>query len=100
MKQFQCFILFSIVFVHSHVQAQLVDIPDPNLRTAIIDALKLPRGAHVTEEHMRQLTELDLLKPYRGVHNLSGLEFAINLKFLRINDNPISDLRPIAGLTN
>ena len=99
MKQFQYLILFSIVFV-SHTFAQFVDIPDANLRTAIIDALKLPRGAHVTEEHMRQLTELDLLKPYRGVHNLSGLEFAINLTFLRINDNPISDLRPIAGLTN
>ena len=92
--------LFLTIVSGSVVFAQVVDIPDPNLRAAIIDALKLPRGAHVTEEHMRQLTELDLLKPYRGVHNLSGLEFAINLKFLRINDNPISDLRPIAGLTN
>ena len=98
MKQFQCFVLFSIVFVHSHAFAQLVDIPDPNLRTAIIDALELPRGTHLTEEHMRSLTELHVRN--HEIYDLKGLEFAINLTFLQISENPISDLRPIAGLTN
>ena len=77
--------------------AQPVHITDPNLRTAIVDALKLPRGTHVTEEHMLSLTELDVRS--RGIYDIKGLEFAINLTYLRIADNPISDLRPIAGLT-
>ena len=79
------------------VHAQVVDFPDPNLRTAIIDTLNLPRGPHLTEEHMHTITEFDVRN--RGIYDLTGLEFAINLTFLRISDNPISDLRPIAGLT-
>ena len=98
MKQFQCFILFSIVFVHSHALAQFVDVPDSNLRTAIIDALELPRETHLTEEHMRSLTELHVRN--REIYDLKGLEFAINLTILQISENPISDLRPIASLTN
>ena len=78
--------------------AQIVDIPDPNLRTAIIDALKLPSGTHLTEEHMRSLTELHVRN--HEIYDIKGLEFAINLTFLQISQNPISDLRPIAGLTN
>ena len=83
--------------VTASVHAQAVHIPDPNLRAEIADALELPLGTPVTEEHMHTITELDVKN--RGIYDLTGLEFAINLTFLRISDNPISDLRPIAGLT-
>ncbi len=77
--------------------AQVVEIPDPNLRAAIADVLGIPRGAPITQDDMNRLTHLDVLD--QGIANLTGLEFAINLTSLRIADNPISDLRPLAGLT-
>ena len=52
----------------------------------------------MTEEHLHSLTELDVQD--RDIYNLNGLEFATNLESLHIGSNPISDLRPIAGLTH
>ena len=36
----------------------------------------------------------------RGIHDLTGLQFAVNLSWLDFADNQISDLSPIAGLIN
>ena len=76
------------------VCAELVHIPDPNLRAAISEALD---GAPITREAMKQLTGVDAGE--RGVTDLTGLEHAINLTFLGIQYSPLTDLSPIAGLT-
>ena len=47
---------------------------------------------------MATLTRLDA--PHKGIGNLTGLEFATNLRFLNINNNLISDISPLSGLTN
>ena len=73
--------------------AQPVDIPDANLRAAIIQALG---GAPVTRDTMLQLTELDARK--RGVIDLTGLQYAHNLKKLTLVYNNITDLGPISEL--
>ena len=74
--------------------AQHVHIPDPNLRAAISEELD---GAPVTRETMLQLTELDASD--RGVTDLTGLEYAHNLRLLiLVSDNNISDLTPISDL--
>ena len=79
-------------------QAQPVNIPDPNLRVAVREALKLPIGAAITQDDMNQLTHLTA---YRSdIINLSGLEFAKHLEELILGGNPISNLHPLAGLTN
>ena len=78
-------------------QAQVVDIPDQQLRVAAYDALGIPTDASVTRADMLQLTGLDVTD--RGIENLSGLEFSTNLTWLALGYNPITDLRPIAGLT-
>ena len=96
MKQFQCFILFSIVFVHSHALAQLVDIPDPNLRLAITETLNLTAGAEITQQHMNQLTQLEAAS--RGILNLTGLEHAKNIFALNISFNDVVDISPVAHL--
>ena len=75
------------------VFAQHVDIPDPNLRAAISEALD---GAPVTRETMLQLTKLNARE--RGVTDLTGLGYAHNLRSLTLVYNNISDLTPIAGL--
>ena len=76
--------------------AQVVNIPDPNLRTAVRDALILPADASITQADMNRLTDLDVQD--QGIANLTGLEFASNLISLVISNSPITDLRPIAGL--
>ena len=78
--------------------AQVVQIPDPNLRAAIADELKIPHDAPITQEDMKRLTDLIDVR-HQGITNLTGLEFATNLYFLRIADNPPIDLSPIANLT-
>ena len=73
--------------------AQVVDIPDRNLRQAVREALD---GASITQAAMHGLTELyadDL-----GIVNLTGLENAVNLVVLSMFGNPIADLTPIANL--
>ncbi len=78
--------------------AQTVQVPDPNLRTAILKQLldKQP-GSAITEADMASLQTLSA--DYHGIRNLSGLEFAVNLTTLHLEGNLISDLSPLAGLT-
>ena len=76
--------------------AQVVDIPDPNLRAAIADTLNIAHDAPITQDDMNRLTDLDVQD--HGIASLTGLESASNLISLVIADSPITDLRPIAGL--
>ena len=84
------------------------NIPDPNLFTAIVDALGKTSGALITASDMANLT--DLTARNAGISNLTGLEHATNLKSLWLdgeevrpgvweNSNSVSDLSPLAGLT-
>ena len=76
----------------------VVDIPDPNLRAAIRETLKLPDGVLVNRAFMRQLTRLAAANSQ--ITDLTGLEFAINLTWLNISINSFSDITPIGHLTN
>ena len=78
--------------------AQVVEIPDPNLRAAVREALNLPVGASVTRAGMQQLTRLDAAN--RQVKNLTGLEHATSLTYLALQNNDISDLRALTPLAN
>ena len=81
----------------------VVRIPDTNLRAAIAEALGKNPNAPITVEEMERLEELDL--PDAGIGDLTALQFATNLERLYIGDwhkkgNQVSDLSPIAGLVN
>ena len=73
-----------------------VHIPDSNLRAAIAEVLGKSPNAPVTVEEMERLEELNV--PGRGIQNLTGLQFATNLKWLYFQGNKISDISPLAGL--
>ena len=79
------------------LSSQQVEISDLNLRAAIADALGIPRGSPITQDDMNRLTHLNVRG--QGIMNLTGLEFATNLIYLLIAENPTIDLGPIAGLT-
>ena len=76
--------------------AQTVNIPDPNLRAAIAEALGKAPNARITVDEMARLTHLEAHNADIG--NLTGLEFATKLEEIRCNNNLISDISPLAGL--
>ena len=78
--------------------AQVLDIPDPNLRTAIEKALRLAPGDPITQAKMMTLNRLDARNA--NISNLTGLEVAINLTNLNLASNMVSDISRVATLTN
>ena len=76
----------------------VVRIPDPNLRAAIAEALGKGPNAPITGQEIERLGKLDARN--RDIHDLTGLQFAINLNELILSNNQVSDLSPIAGLIN
>ena len=76
----------------------LVHIPDTNLRAAITEALSKNPNTPITVADMEGLGKLHAAD--RGIQDLTGIQFAINLSELILWDNQISDLSPLAGLIN
>ena len=85
-----------------------VPIPDDSLRAVILDSLDMASNDTITVSDMQELTRLDA--PNKDIRDLTGLEFATSLEVLNlgyefvngnyVNSNTISDISPIAGLTN
>lgn len=72
-------------------------IPDPNLRAAVHGALGIEINSRLTIDAMKNLTKLNA--PKLGITDLTGLEYAANLKSLSIMGNQITDLTPLSNLT-
>ncbi len=89
--------LYSTLFAQN--QQQIVEIPDPNLRGAIREALELPDDIPLTQLQLLRLDDLDA-GGNRGITELTGLEYASNLKSLSLYRNPIVDISTLAHLTN
>ena len=70
-------------------------MPDPNLRRIVSEKLGV-ESPTITD--MQRLH--DLVSDSDGIESLEGLQHAVNLKFLQINESPISDLTPLTRLVN
>ena len=75
-----------------------VSIPDANLRAAVRSTLGLSEGVPITQQKMQRLITLDAGS--RGIADLTGLEHATSLGYLRLERNSIIDISAVAGLTN
>ena len=97
---FSCFTLCLLICVSTPltVTAQIVNIPDSNLRAAIEAALKKSPGTTITANEMATLTTFGVWG--ERISTLAGLENAINLTILQFGRCNISDLSPLVGLTN
>ena len=73
-------------------------MPDSNLRQAVHEALELPIDDPLTKEKMLQLTQLHAID--KGIVDIQGLEFAVNLSELDLAGNRIKDITPLHVLTN
>ena len=89
------FLVAAILFI-PQVHAQVVEIPDPNLESAIREELQLPTDTPVTKQDMEKLTELSAWNS--NISDLTGIEHAIYLDRLALRGNQIRDLTPIEGL--
>ena len=118
-SRFLVFTLAAALFI-TQASAQVVEIPDPNLKTAIREALELPDDVPITQQEMETLAELSAWNS--GITDLTGLEHAtflqvasfvrnqirditplaglIHLRILALEGNPVSDITPLANLTN
>ena len=106
---FSCFLVFlvaAILLITTTAFAQVVKIPDPNLREAIRETLQLPEGVPITQQEMLRLRNLD--GEDRVITDLTGLEFASNLIGFSVSGNwtvnssssaSSLDLSPLSDLT-
>jgi Leucine-rich repeat (LRR) protein len=88
-----CIIVVAVVSVISlSGRGSVVAFPDPNLETAIREALDKPSGAiHASElAGLANLTASD-----SGIENLLGLQYCTNLTDLDLWHNQISDIFPL-----
>ena len=76
-----------------------VTIPDPNLHREIAKKLNKPANTRITQGDMKKLTGV-FQASNKSITNLTGLEFAVNLKRLLLSGNNISDISPLRDLTN
>ena len=94
MKKF-AWSLLVLVLVGSGIWAEVVEIPDPNLRKAVEQALYVEVGEDITKEVLARLTVLDANG--RQIKNLSGIESCINLTELKLSFNQLTDLTRFNG---
>ena len=119
----RCLLVFAVAatLLLPHASApQVVEIPDPNLRQAVREKLELPDETPITQQEMLRLEKLTAKDAQ--IEDITGLEYATNLKslvlpvnniqdiipvkglveleFLSLRNNPITNLTPLANLTN
>ena len=103
MNIFTCFcrtvliVFFILTFTVPFAVAQVVNIPDANLRARIEGLLSKNAGDAITMADLQTLTLLSAVNA--GIRDLTGLEHATNLIWLELDNNEISDLTPLIPLT-
>ena len=92
-----CTVTVTLLVVQT-VPAQVVNIPDSNLRQLVTETLQLPDGTPITQQEMLRLEFLDAAGD-RGITDLTGLQYATNLWGLDLYHNPIVNISSLAYLT-
>lgn len=103
-----CFVLTAIVAIPvlgeesapAQPSADSVSIPDPALDRLLRQTLR-HRDAATRPLTREDLADIFVLHgPGLGIERLEGLEHCVNLAELRVSENRIQDLKPLAGLTH
>ena len=100
------FLIFVDAF-GTEVPSPVITIPDANLRSEIVAALGKVIGEPITRKEMASLRRLEAWNS--DIRDLTGLEFATGLTYLRLRPDrgtnrytrtDISNLSPLSGLIN
>ena len=97
LSRFRFFLVAAILFITQSVSAQVVEIPDFNLRNAVRETLELTTDQPITQQEMLRLQRLNAWQ--RDIKDLTGIQHAAHLEFLILWSNQIKDLTPLANLT-
>ena len=99
-------ILVSVVGIlvyHTFTYAEDAEewMPDPNLRMAVRQELKIEADTPLIKADMPRLLVLasHRVNISEELSDLTGLEYAVNLRSLLLGKHRVEDLRPIANLT-
>ena len=81
------------------MSAHIVNIPDTELRSLVINRLNKNEEDDITENDMLQISgRFDITS--NNISDLTGLEYATNITQMRINENDITNISPLSTLTN
>ena len=84
--------------IFNAVAEAAVDIPDTNLRAAVETALGKAKNDSITPSEIATLMRLEASEA--GIRDLTGLEHATSLTYLDLWKSSVSDISPVADLTN
>jgi Leucine-rich repeat (LRR) protein len=73
-------------------------MPDANLRNSVRTALSLNADEPLTQQKMLNLNGLNANR--LGICDLTGLEYATNLRSLSVGGNQVSNLTPLENLAS
>ena len=101
MKQLHILVIFTVILGiwNLDASAQNVNFPDANLETEVRKKLTIPANQAITRADLETITNL-IANRDKGITNLTGLQYATNLRILSLKDNSIGDFTPIRSLTN
>ena len=91
-------VLLTVLACQAIGMAEVVDIPDPNLRKVLEETLQINAGQGITKEALAGLKHL--YASNGGLTNLSVLKYCTGLTRLNLSYNKISTISPLANLTN
>ena len=95
-------IIFLFIVINAGYAQAPPWMPDPHLRMAVRQELKIDIDTPLTKADMSQLLVLasNRVDITGEISDLTGLEYAVRLHTLLLSRHRVQDLRPIANLTN
>lgn len=77
---------------------EIVNFKDDNLKKVLVRDYDINKDGELSKEEMKKIEELSL--EFMRINDITGLEYAVNLKILYLNNNIITDIQPLSNLTN
>ena len=101
-KRFFSLMIVLFIVINAAYAQESQWMPDPHLRMAVRQALKIDTDTPMTQEDMHRLLVLasNRVEINEEISDLTGLEYAVRLHTLLLGKHSVEDLRPIANLTS
>ena len=94
MKRLTIFVLFLFLNV-DYALAEVVEIPDPNLRKVLSEAIGINPERDITKKALASVNNLFVFD--KGISDISGIEHCTKLKVLDLRNNLLTDISGLNG---